>query len=118
MSDSLTEITRDILRFRNERDWAQFHTPRNLAAALAIEVAELQEEMLWKSDQDVDHFLHRPDARKRVANEIGDVLIYALLLAHACEIEPLTAVREKIALNAAKYPVEKARGKSTKYTDL
>src|SRR3954471_9862259 len=91
MSDSLTEITGDILRFRDERDWEQFHTPRNLAAALAIEVAELQEEMLWKSDPDIEHLLNQPAARQRVANEIGDVLIYALLLAHACAIEPLTA---------------------------
>lgn len=116
--DSLTETVAAILAFRDQRDWSQFHTPRNLAAALAIEAAEVQETMLWKSDQEVAAHLAQSKWRKPLQEELGDVLIFALLLAHACGIDPLEAVQEKLAVNAAKYPVGKARGVSTKYTDL
>jgi len=116
--DSLSEIIAAIVAFRDARDWAQFHTPRNLAAALAVEAAELQEVMLWKADQQVDALLADPKGRQEVQQELGDVLIFALLLSQACGIDPLKAVQQKLAINAAKYPVEKARGVSTKYTDL
>ncbi len=117
MSD-LEELSSAILRFRDERDWGRFHTPRNLAAALAIEVSELQETMLWKSDQEVADLLLDIKKRQKVQEELGDVLIFALLLAHSCAIDPQEAIRQKLALNAVKYPVEKARGVSTKYTEL
>jgi len=116
--DSLTETVAAIVAFRDERDWAQFHTPRNLAAALAIEAAELQEVMLWKSDQEIDALLAEPQRRHKLQEELGDVLIFALLLSQSCGIDPLKAVQQKLAVNAAKYPVGKARGVSTKYTEL
>ena len=116
--DSLTETVAAIVTFRDERDWAQFHTPRNLAAALAIEAAELQEVMLWKSDREIDALLADPKRRQELQEELGDVLIFALLLSQSCNIDPLKAVHHKLAVNAAKYPVEKARGVSTKYTHL
>lgn len=109
---------RAIVAFRDERDWAQFHTARNLAAALAIEAAELQEVMLWKSDQQVDALLTESKGRRELQDELGDVLIFALLLAHRCEIDPLKAIQEKLVVNGAKYPVGRSRGVSTKYTDL
>ena len=116
--DSVSETVAAIIAFRDQRDWAQFHTPRNLAAALAIEAAELQEIMLWKSDHEIDALLADPKGRQELHQELGDVLIFALLLSQSCGIDPLKAVQQKLAVNAAKYPVDKARGVSTKYTEL
>ena len=73
---SLSDLTRDILQFRDERDWSQFHTPRHLAAALAIEAAELQEILLWKSDEEAQTLLGEGPGAKRVRHEIADILIY------------------------------------------
>jgi NTP pyrophosphatase (non-canonical NTP hydrolase) len=117
-SDSLQTLSEEILRFRNERDWAQFHTPRNLAAALCIEGAELQELMLWFDDRGVEALLNDVDRKTRVRHEIADVLIFALLFCNATDIEPASAIREKLLVNAQKYPAERARGKATKYTEL
>lgn len=118
MSNSLDDLTREILRFRDERDWAQFHTPRQLAAAIAIEAAELQEVLLWKSDAEVSQSVRTGDGAGRLRREIADVLIYALLMADAVGIDPWVAIREKLAENALKYPVDRAKGRATKYTDL
>src|SRR5688572_3878792 len=104
MSD-IEELTIDILAFRNERDWAAFHTPRNLAAGLSVEAAELQETMLWKTDNEVSAMLLEEKGSTAVRHEIADVLIYSLLLCHTLGIAPIAAIREKLALNAAKYPV-------------
>src|SRR5690606_21341637 len=109
---------RDIVEFRDARDWAQFHTPRNLAAALAVEAAELQELLLWQSDEQVKSSLSDAAAIAEMRREIADVLIYSLLFCHAAGIDPLSAIRAKLEENAAKYPVELARGKATKYTEL
>ena len=107
-----------LVAFRDERDWKQFHTPKNLAAALAIEAAELQETMLWKSDDEVAKLLANAEGRASVSGEIADVLIYALLLCHSTGIDPLTAIAEKLEENRQKYPADISRGKATKYTDL
>lgn len=116
-TDSLESLLEEILRFRDERDWGQFHSPKNLAAALAIEAAELQETMLWKSDSEVETLLAGP-ARERVSQEIADVLIYAILLAHEARITLADAVRDKLVRNGDKYPVNKSRGNAAKYTEL
>jgi len=118
MSDSLSALVLEVLRFRDERDWAQFHTPRQLAAALAIEAAELQEILLWKSDAEVRDLLSTPAGVERLAHEIADVLIFALLMADACRVDPTAAIREKLLDNATKYPINKSKGRATKYTDL
>jgi NTP pyrophosphatase (non-canonical NTP hydrolase) len=117
MNDSLDSLTETIVRFRDERDWEQFHTPKNLAAALSVEVAELQETMLWKTDDEVDELLKDPSGRQRVAHEIADILIYAMLMAQATHIDPAEAIRSKLEENAIKYPVDKARGNAKKYTE-
>lgn len=101
------------MKFRDERDWAQFHDPKNLAAALGIEAAELNEVFLWKTTEasrDVD--------LERVREELADVLAYALLLADTFNLDPQEIVLQKIQKNAEKYPVEKSRGISTKYNHL
>lgn len=114
----IRELVRKILRFRDARDWAQFHTPKSLAAALSVEVAELQELMLWKSDLQTLELVHSEKGSKRFEEEIADVLIYTLLLAHEVGIDPGNAIRKKLIQNAAKYPVSLARGNAIKYSEL
>jgi NTP pyrophosphatase (non-canonical NTP hydrolase) len=117
-SDSLHETLKNLVAFRDEREWGRFHTPRNLAAALAIEVSELQEALLWKSDDEVRSFLISDQGKREAQEEIADVLIYALLLCHEAGIDPILAIEEKLAQNAVKYPVDLSRGNAAKYTDL
>ena len=106
----INQLTEAILRFRNERDWAQFHNAKDLAAGLSIEAAELLEQFLWKQPNEADP--------AKVQAELADVLIFALLLAHEQKIDLTQAITQKLAENAAKYPVEKAKGRSTKYDEL
>lgn len=114
----LPSLIEEIVAFRDERDWQQFHTPRNLAAALAIEAAELQEAMLWKDESEVADLVASKPGHGELSDEIADVLIYALLFAYAAGIDPEVAIRVKLKKNAEKYPVEKAKGSAAKYTDL
>jgi dCTP diphosphatase len=113
----LALLTQLLVAFRNERDWGRFHTPRNLTAALAIEAAELQEILLWQSDDESENALANAQTIEKLGHEIADVLIYALLLAHECGIDPHRAILEKVHLNGLKYPVEKAKGNARKYTE-
>ena len=110
----IAELTESILKFRDEREWKQFHTPRNLATALSIEAAELQELFLWDGEGEESS---RSGTRKE-SSEIADILIYALLFCHETGIDPREAVRRKLEKNRQRYPVEKARGRSTKYTEF
>jgi len=116
MSDSLHEL-RDALRaFAAERDWDQFHSPRNLATALAVEAAELLEPFQWMSESESREL--PPATRAAVEEEMADVLLYLVRLADKLEVDLLEAARAKIARNAEKYPVEKARGSNRKYDEL
>lgn len=112
----LEDLTRQIVAFRDERDWKQFHSPKNLAASISIEAAELLECFQWSSDETIDEDVEK--RRDEIEEEIADVLIYALLLAHDTGIDPVEAVRRKLAKNDAKYPAEKAKGSRAKYTEL
>ena len=115
---TLADLVAAVCRFRDERDWAQFHTPKNLAAATAIEAAELQERFLWKTDAEVDQDLADPARRAGVADEIADVVMFAMLLANRLGIDLAEAVAAKLAANERKYPVALARGNARKYSDL
>lgn len=116
MTDSLLEL-RDALRsFAAERDWDQFHSPRNLAAALSVEAAELLEPFQWLTDEQSRDLA--PEARAAVEQEIADVLLYLVRLADKLDVDLALAARAKIARNAARYPVEKARGSSRKYDEI
>jgi NTP pyrophosphatase (non-canonical NTP hydrolase) len=108
--DEIKQLTDAVLRFRDARDWAQFHNPKDLALGLSIEASELLECFLWKDAKAADH--------AKIKEEIADVLIYTLLLAHESKIDLAQAIKEKLAQNDAKYPVDKAKGKSTKYDQL
>ena len=115
---TLADVVAAVARFRDDRDWAQFHTPKNLAAAVAIEAAELQERFLWKTDAEVDQDLADPAKRSGVADEIADVVMFAMLLADRLGIDLAEAVSAKLAANERKYPVRLARGNARKYTEL
>ena len=118
MKPGWSALLKEILEFRDQRDWKQFHTPKNLAAAIAIEAAELQEHFLWKSDAEVKTSLSNPEKKEKVVEELADVLIYTLLLADQLGVDVDAAVRRKLQHNAKKYPVEKAKGSHKKYTEL
>ena len=109
MSD-IKEITQALLKFRDERDWAQFHNAKDLALALNIEAGELLEAFLWKPSEQADI--------DKVREELADVVAFALLLAEKYDLDVKQIVLQKIEQNAMKYPVEKARGSAKKYTEL
>ena len=115
---SLEELSREVMRFRDEREWARFHTPKNLAMGLGIEAGELAELFLWKDDAEIAAALADPAYREKVAHELADVQVFLLYLANATGVALDDAVRAKMTLNAAKYPVEKARGNAKKYDEL
>jgi NTP pyrophosphatase (non-canonical NTP hydrolase) len=114
--DSLARLTNAAARFADEREWRQFHTPKNLALSLTLEAAELAELMQWKDGAELD--AHLQANREALGDELADVLWYTLLLAHYQGIDLADAFARKLEKNAAKYPVEKSRGSATKYTEL
>lgn len=105
----IEQLTREIVAFRDARDWAQFHTPRNLAASISIEAGELLECFQWTEPA---------CNRAAVEKEIADVAIYLLILCHETGVDLPDAIRRKLAINGVKYPVDKAKGKATKYDKL
>src|SRR5262245_39401328 len=110
-------VLRDALRrFAAERDWDQFHSPKNLAAALCVEAAELLEHFQWLSDDDSKSL--STERLRKVQEEMGDVFLYLIRLADKLNVSLIEAATNKIAVNARKYPAEKARGSSRKYTEL
>ena len=109
----IPEITKALVDFRDERDWKQFHDTKNLAIALSIEVAELNELFLWKTTKESEEV-----DLKRLKEELADVFAYAFLLAEKHQLDVKQIVLDKIARNAEKYPVEKAKGTATKYNEL
>lgn len=118
MSQSLQTLTDRLITFRDDRDWRKFHSLKNLILSLNLESAELLELMQWKDDAQVETALSDPEFRARLAEECADVLLYLLMICERAGIDPIKAASEKIDINAAKYPVEKARGNARKYTDL
>jgi dCTP diphosphatase len=112
---TLNDLTRLVLDFREERDWKQFHNPKDMALSLTLEAAELVELMQWKNGAELD--AHLKVIKDRVGEELADVLGWILLLAHDQEIDLADAFVKKIALNKQKYPIDKARGSAKKYTE-
>ena len=112
----LNELTAAVLRFRDERDWKQFHNPKDLALSLVLEAGEVMEIFQWKDPQGVAEAarLRKGD----VADELADVLCYTLLMAHELGIDLGAALPAKLRKNAQKYPVEAFRGSSRKYDEL
>lgn len=109
MSD-VQEIINKLTKFRDERDWSQFHNPKDLAIALNIEVGELLELYLWKTSEQADI--------QKVKEELADVFSFAFLLAEKYGFDVKKIVEEKISKNALKYPIEKSKGSSRKYNEF
>ncbi len=114
----LSTLTEQLLRFRDERNWAQFHTLRHLIVSLNLEAAELLELTQWQSDAQMAAFVNDAAGREALSDECADVLLYLLLIAENAGIDLEAAARAKLAKNAVKYPVEKAYGSSRKYDRL
>ncbi len=110
----LESIQKKIISFRNERDWAQFHDPKNLAEALSIEAGELLENFLWKTTEQSRNL--SAEELKNVKEELSDIFIFLTYISEEYKIDLLTEVEKKIAVNEAKYPAEKAKGSAKKYT--
>ncbi len=116
--DTLASLKRQVVDFREERAWGIFHTPKNLAMALAIEAGELQELFLWKDDREILDLLPDNSFGTRVQEELADILIFLLYLAEATGVDLSEAVKAKLIKNQAKYPVSKSFGNNKKYTEL
>ena len=115
MSD-IKRITQKIREFRDERDWKQFHNHKDVALSLVLEASEVLEHFQWKSPSEVER--HGREAKEELADELADVAIYLLELADNLEINLPKAIKNKMKKNALKYPVQKARGRHTKYNRL
>lgn len=115
---TVSALKERLLAFVRERDWEQFHTPKNLSMALAAEAGELMEHFLWATPEQSRAIAAEPAKRGKIADELADVVIYALEFANATGLDVAAAIEAKMAANAKKYPVEKARGRADKYTEL
>ena len=115
---TMAELKTRVLAFARERDWEQFHAPKNLSMALAAEAGELMEHFLWSTPEASRVAIDDPVKRAKIAEELADVVIYALEFANVTGIDVARAIGAKMAANAQKYPVEKAKGRADKYTDL
>jgi NTP pyrophosphatase (non-canonical NTP hydrolase) len=116
--NELKTLTAELQKFRDERNWQQFHSLRNLITSLNLEAAELLELTQWKSDAEVEALPTEPLAQEALRDECADVLLYLLLIADKAGIDLAAAAHAKLHKNAAKYPVDKSFGSRAKYTDL
>jgi dCTP diphosphatase len=113
---SVEKIIAQIREFRDARDWRQFHNPKDMAIAISVESAELLEHFLWKTNTEVEKRVK--EKNEEISDEIADIGIYVLELADILGIDVIAAMERKLAKNAAKYPVAKAKGSNKKYTEL
>lgn len=114
--DSFSALAQALQRFADARDWAQFHSPKNLASALIVEAGELLEHFQWLTEAQSREL--PSDKKQAVAHEMADVLLYLVQLSSALGVDLMAAAREKMALNEQRYPADKARGSSRKHGEL
>lgn len=115
MSD-IEELTNRIIAFRNARDWKQFHNPKDVALSLVLEATEVMEHFQWKSAEEIENYIKTN--KVEIGEELADVFYWILLMCHDLKIDVLEILRQKINKNEEKYPVEKSKGKHTKYNKL
>jgi len=113
---NINDLQKRIIVFRDARDWQQFHNPKDLSLSLVLEAAEVMEHFQWKNKEEMEK--HIVDKRDDIGEELADVLYWVLLISHDLKIDVLKALEKKIKKNEDKYPVEKAKGKHTKYNEL
>ena len=111
MADSIEDLLPSLLEFRAQREWEQFHLPKELAAAISIEASELQELFLWKERESHDKVKQDQHRMELIRDEVADVLIYLLFLSHDLDIDLPDAIKQKIEKNKTKYPTEEYRGR-------
>lgn len=118
MSDisDIKDLTEKIIKFRDARDWKKFHNPKDIALSLVLEVAEVVEHFQWKSQAEIDEYIK--SNKEEIGEELADVLYWVLLMSHDLKINIKKALKKKIKKNEKKYPVDKAKGKHTKYNKL
>lgn len=116
MSDEVLKLSAAIAEFARERDWEQFHTPKNIAMALSVEAAEITEIFQWLTEAQSKAL--PPEKVQHLREELADTYIFLLKLANYYKIDLFEAATDKLKINAKKYPVEKSKGKATKYTEL
>jgi len=112
----MKELTEKLRKFADERDWDQFHSPKNLAMALSVEVAEIVEHFQWMTEE--ESFKLPDDKLNKIKEEIGDVMIYLVRLSDKLGIDPLQVAKEKNSINENKYPVDKSKGNARKYNEI
>lgn len=115
MSD-IKDLTKKIKKFRDERDWKQFHNPKDVALSLILEAAEVLEHFQWKNQAEIEEYIKT--AKDEIGEELADVLYWVLLMSHDLGIDLKKALEKKIKKNEDRYPVDKAKGKHTKYNKL
>ena len=113
---SLSDLQVMIRKFIDDRDWDQFHNPKDLSISLSLEAAEVLEHFQWKNNEEMAR--HSVDKKDEVGEELADVFYWVLLLANKLDINLVDAFEKKMAKNAAKYPIEKSKGSHKKYTEL
>jgi len=113
----LASIEESVAQFARDRDWDQFHTPKNLILAATAELGELAEVLQWKSDEEVVLFLKSDEGKTRLSEEIADVVIYLIRLCQKSDISLVNAINDKLLLNSKKYPIDSSRGNAKKYSE-
>lgn len=110
----IEQLIERIRAFRDERDWKQFHNPKDMAISLNLEAAELLEHFQWKNEEELEAYVR--EKKHEISEELADVLYWLLLIANDCDIDLAEAFEKKMKRNEEKYPIEKAKGRSAKYT--
>lgn len=112
----LSEFQKKVVAFRDARDWKQFHNPKDVALSLVLEAAEVMEHFQWKNDKEIKEHIRKH--KSEIGDELADVLYWVLLMAHDMDIDLNKAFSSKMKKNEKKYPLEKSKGKHSKYTEL
>jgi NTP pyrophosphatase (non-canonical NTP hydrolase) len=114
--DSIQRLTKKIVKFRNDRDWKQFHNTKDVALSLVLEATEVLEHFQWKNGNDLENYVKKN--KDSISEELADVLYWVLLMSHDLDINIDKALQDKLKLNNKKYPVEKSKGSAKKYNEL
>ncbi|MFZ2763483.1 MAG: nucleotide pyrophosphohydrolase [Minisyncoccia bacterium] len=113
---NIEDLTKDVVKFRDARDWKQFHNPKDAAISLLLEASEVLEHFQWKNKEEIDKYI--VENKDDIGEELADVLYWILLMSHDLDIDLPTAFAYKLKKSGEKYPVEKAKGNHKKYTQL
>ncbi len=114
--DSVKELTKKIIKFRDARDWKKFHNPKDVAISLSLEAAEVLEHFQWKSLKEIQEYV--VNNKNHIGEELADVFYWILLMSHDLKIDPVKALENKLKKNIKRYPIKKSKGLHKKYSEL